>query len=70
MAHRFVVLVGKELKTYTRFEDIGEFDHLIEFKPEIAAPPHTSEQHAEIENWNSRLQELMRREHASRNANR
>ena len=71
MPHEFVVLIGKELKTYTRYEDIPEeFDNVISFKPEIPEPPHTEEQHEEIDSWNDKLKKLMEREHASRNKNR
>jgi hypothetical protein len=53
------------LETYTEFEAIpGDFDHVIEFRPEIPPGPHTEEQHREIEQWNDRLQELMRIEYA------
>jgi len=52
-----------ELKTYTKYEDIPErFDNVIRFIPEIPEPPHTHEQHEEIDSWNERLQELMKRE--------
>jgi len=63
MAHEFVILIGKELKTYTKYEDIPEvFDNVISFKPEVPDPPHTEEIHEEIDSWNERLQELMKRE--------
>ena len=63
MAHEFVVLLNGELKTYTKYEDIPErFDNVIRFIPEIPEPPHTHEQHKEIDSWNERLQELMKRE--------
>jgi hypothetical protein len=63
MAHEFVVLLNGELKTYTKYEDIPErFDNVIRFIPEIPEPPHTHEQHEEIDSWNERLQELMKRE--------
>jgi hypothetical protein len=56
---------GGSLETYTEFEAIpGDFDHVIEFRPEIPPGPHTEEQHREIEQWNDRLQELMRIEYA------
>jgi len=70
MAHEFVILIGKELKTYTRYEDIPEvFDNVISFKPEVPDPPHTEEIHEEIESWNVKLKKLMEREHAGRNKN-
>jgi hypothetical protein len=63
MSHEFVVLLNGELKTYTKYEDIPErFDNVIRFIPEIPEPPHTHEQHEEIDSWNERLQELMKRE--------
>lgn len=65
MTHRFVIMRGGNLETYTEFEAIPQdFDHVIEFRPEIPPGPHTDEQHEEIEQWNDRLQELMRIEHA------
>jgi len=63
MSHEFVVLLNGKLKTYTKYEDIPErFDNVIRFIPEIPEPPHTHEQHEEIDLWNERLQELMKRE--------
>ena len=65
MTHRFVLMVKGELITYHNYEDIPEdFDHVIEFVPEIPPGPHTDQQHEEIEQWNDKLQELMRIEHA------
>lgn len=65
---KFVIKIGSELKTYTKFEDIPTtFDHVISFLPEIPEGPHTEEQHEEIGLWEGRLQELMRREYASSN---
>lgn len=61
--HKFVLLVNGELKTYTTWESIPEdFDHVIEFVPEIPDGPHTHEQHEEIEQWHGRLQSLVARE--------
>ena len=63
MAHEFVLLVKGELKTYTNYKDIpDEFNNLIKFLPEIPEPPHTHEQHEELDLWNERLKELMKRE--------
>jgi len=70
--HEFVFLVeGKEV-TVNSWDDIPEdFDHVIKFVPEIPEPPHTEEQHDEIDKWNFRLQTLMKRErNASNNKNR
>lgn len=63
MPHRFVVRVAGCLEIYDRFKDIPEeIEHVIEFRPEVPPPPHTDAQHEEIDSWNSRLQELIRRE--------
>lgn len=63
MTHRFVLIVNGEQITYTNYEDIPEdFDHVIEFVPYIPDPPHTEEQHNEIELWNKRLKELIKKE--------
>lgn len=66
MAHKFVVRIGNSLHTYEQYEDIPtDFDHLVEFSPEIPPPPHTDEQHREIESWNRRFVRLMEVEYAS-----
>lgn len=65
MPHRFVVRVGSELRAYDRYEDIPEeFDHVIEFLPDIPPPPHTAEQHQEIDAWQPRFERLMEIERA------
>ena len=64
--HRFNVMVNGVIQTYTQFEDIPEcIDHVIAFLPEIPPEPHTKEQHDEIDSWQDKFRELMRREHAS-----
>lgn len=63
MPHEFVILIDDKLKTYHHFDDIPEkFDNLIKFVPEIPDGPHTHEEHTEIEVWNEKLKELMKRE--------
>jgi hypothetical protein len=63
MAHEFVVLRKGILETYNKYEDIPEnFDHIIKFLPDIPDGPHTDEQHEEIDSWNDKLKELMKRE--------
>ena len=60
MAHEFVILRKGVLETYHRYEDIPlDLDHVIKFLPEIPEGPHTTNQHDEIEEWNSKLQALM-----------
>tara|TARA_Y100000389_G_C17413764_1_gene492473 strand:+ start:637 stop:852 length:216 start_codon:yes stop_codon:yes gene_type:complete len=71
MAHKFVVKRNGILETYTEYNDIpNDFDHVISFEPEVPEPPHTEEQHDEIEQWNDRLKELMEIEHARSNKKR
>ena len=63
MKHKFVVRIDQDLKEYSNYDDIpNEFDNLISFEPVIPPEPHTEEQHEEIEKWNNRLHELMKRE--------
>lgn len=63
--HRFVVMRRGKLETYNEFASIpDDFDHVIEFAPEIPPGPHTDAEHEEIAQWNDRLQELMRIEYA------
>jgi hypothetical protein len=63
MTHKFVVRIDQDLKEYSNYDDIpNEFDNLISFEPVIPPEPHTEEQHEEIDKWNSRLHELMKRE--------
>ena len=66
--HEFVFRIDGKLVTVHNWDDVPEqFDHVIKFAPEVPEPPHTEEQHEEIESWNSKLQELIEREHASSN---
>jgi len=63
MTHEFVILKDNELKTYNDFDKIPEsFDNLISFKPVIPEGPHTEEQHNEIDKWQERFTDLMKRE--------
>jgi hypothetical protein len=71
LSHRFVVRIREEVCTFNRWEDIPPvLDHVIAFLPAIPPPPHTEQQHAEIDAWYGRLQELMERERASRHKDR
>ncbi len=60
---KFVVLKNKKLHTYTNYNDIpDEFEHLIEFKPDVPPEPHQSEaEHEEIAEWAPRLQETLKK---------
>lgn len=64
--HRFVVMVQGQIRVYHEFDHIPQdIDHVIGFLPEIPPPPHTDQQHQEIDAWTDRFDELMRRERAS-----
>ena len=68
MKGEFVIKVGSKLVTYNNYDDIPMvFDNLISFKPDAPEPPHSEEDHEEMETYNAKLQELMRRENASSN---
>lgn len=58
-------MCGNILAEYDLYENIpDDFDHVIEFVPEIPPEPHTPEQHEEIDSWNDRFLRLMEIEHA------
>ena len=64
----FQFIINGELITFDNYEDIpDEFDHVIKFIPDIPPEPHTEDEHAEIEIWNTRLQQLMEKERARSN---
>jgi hypothetical protein len=66
MGHRFVIMQDDRLCEYTEYEQIpDQFDHVIEFAPEIPPGPHTDRQHEEIEQWQNKFERLMEIEHAS-----
>lgn len=68
MAHEFVIIRNGNIETYTDYDAIPlDFDHVIKFLPEIPEPPHTEEQHDEIEQWPARLEKLMEIERARSN---
>ena len=64
----FQFIVNGELVTYDSWENIPEeFEHVIKFIPDVPPDPHTEDEHAEIEIWNTRLQQLMEKERARSN---
>jgi hypothetical protein len=63
MAHEFIILRNGVLEKYNKYEDIPEsFENVIKFLPEIPPGPHSKEDHEEIDSWNDKLRELMKRE--------
>ena len=63
MAHRFEILVNGKVKVYNDYNKIPkQFDNVIGFYPDVPPEPHTEEQHEEIEQWDNKLKQLMKRE--------
>ena len=63
MAHQFAILIDGKVQVFDNYDDIPEtFENVIRFEVEIPPEPHTDEQHHEIEHWNDKLQELLKRE--------
>ena len=61
----FQFIINGELVLYDKYEDIPEdFEHVIRFIPDIPPEPHTEDEHAEMAQWNTRLQKLMEKERA------
>ena len=63
MAHQFAILIDVKVQVFDNYDDIPEtFENVIRFEPEVPPEPHTEEQHHEIEQWNNKLQQLLKRE--------
>ena len=63
MAHQFAILINGKVQVFDNYDDIPEtFENVIRFEPEVPPEPHTEEQHHEIEQWNNKLQQLLKRE--------
>lgn len=61
MVHRFTFIDKNDnLITVDNVDLIPrDFKNIIEFIPEVPPPPHTHEQHEELDKWNIIFQELM-----------
>jgi hypothetical protein len=60
MKGEFVIMIDGKLVTFNDFDQIpNKFQHVIKFLPDIPPPPHTEEQHKEIESHATKLQELL-----------
>lgn len=60
MAHEFVILRNGKQETYSNYDDIPlDFNHVIKFLPEVPPPPHTHEQHEEIDAWMEKFKRLL-----------
>jgi len=63
MNHVFTVWKSGQLITVNQFDLIPEtFDFLVEFRPVIPPEPHSHEQHQEIDHWQIKFAELMKKE--------
>ena len=61
-----MIMKDDQLSEYTEYEQIpDQFDHVIEFAPEIPPGPHTNQQHEEIDQWQVKFERLMEIEYAS-----
>ena len=61
--HTFIIKDKDQFITYNNFDDIPlEFDHLIQFLPEMPSPPHTEAEHEEMESWVPKFKELLKRQ--------
>ena len=48
---------------FNNYDDIPQsFDNVIKFEPTSPEPPHTEEEHEEMETYNDKLKELLKRE--------
>jgi hypothetical protein len=67
MKGKFKVLIDGELKKYTDYDDIPEkIDNVIQCLFDYPEPPHTDEQHEEMETYIPKMNELLER---SKNGN-
>lgn len=59
----FEILVNGNIETYYDYRDIPEvFDNVIKFMPTTPPPPHSDEDHKEIEMWMERFKDLLKKE--------
>jgi hypothetical protein len=59
----YVIRNEGELVEFSDWDDIPiEFDALIRFEPEVPPPPHTDEQHEELERVHDKFKEIFSRE--------
>ena len=66
----YIIREDNNLMEFTDWNDIpNEFDYLIRFEPDVPPPPHTDEQHEELEGVHKKFKEIMERERSrGRNA--
>ena len=63
----FVLIVNGKVVEYDDYKKIPDnFQHVIKFSPDLPPPPHTEDQHREIEKWNELFLGLVEKEKANR----
>ena len=63
MQGEYKIMINREVVTYTNYDDIPEsFDKIISFKPDFPPDPHSDEDHAFMDTFNSKLQALKARQ--------
>lgn len=59
----FEILVNGKIETYYDYRDIpAVFDNVIKFLPDTTPPPHSEDDHREIDTWMERFRELLKKE--------
>jgi|TARA_R100000426_G_scaffold45169_2_gene34165 hypothetical protein len=59
----FVIRNNDKILEFNNYDDIPQsFDNVIKFEPTSPEPPHTEEEHEEMETYNDKLKELLKRE--------
>lgn len=59
----YKIKINREVITYDNYNDIPEnIGAVISFLPDYPEPPHTQEEHELIHTFNSKLQQLIKRE--------
>ena len=63
MKGQFVVRIETSLLEFSDYNNIPDkFDNVVIFKPEYPPSPHSEEDHAYIETFDSKLKEIMKRD--------
>lgn len=63
----FEILIDGKIQIFHDYRDIPEtFDNVIKFMPTIPPPPHSKEDHREIELWMERFKNLLAKENNGR----
>lgn len=59
----FEILVNGKVEVYYDYRDIPNvFDNVIKFLPDTPPPPHSEEDHREIQMWLEKFKDLLQKE--------